>query len=646
MSSVCVVFERLLKVQAVLGLFVFLFILSVVPAAAQENRSYSYDSITFAAHINGDTTIDVVETQTYRFIGEYHQGWRSIPQKGFDELTDVSVVDVTTGQPLTYTSHELDKTQASSWNKYTTFSKNGESVIEWYYNASDTVHSWALHYTVHGALAFYQDHDEWYWNLLTSYAVPVRSVDADIFLPQAPEQGAGLQEAIYVEGVRGKYGSSHSGTGFHFFVNDLNPGAKVTIAPGWPKGLVDAGAYQRYWWWTHWGLVGAGIIILLTLVGLPLHWYFTERFHTGRGTIVPEYEPPTPLPPAMADVLIHEKVSSQAWAATVIDLAVRGFILIKEEKQNIFMVVLRAVVGCIVFVMIWLGIFFSTREQLPWFGGTLFLAFIIYIFPAVRRQGRSLKSIIAPPSYALERTEKEWGVEGELQDFERAFLKALFKSGRIFSFKEMKKNQAAARKFYEKTQKIKKDLLQETAGDTGGYEVGFQVWWWLDSLFWALPIFFIFGLFFFSGYTSGAITFLMTLTACGVYSYAFIRYNPRLNRSGQMLKEEWLGFKMYLETAERYRLQNLTPETFEKFLPYAIIFGVEKEWGKAFAGLEMIPPHWYAGSSAVGGFSASSFSSSFSASFVSSFASSGGGGASGGGGSAGGGGGGGGGGAS
>ncbi len=104
---------------------------------------------------------------------------------------------------------------------------------------------------------------------------------------------------------------------------------------------------------------------------------------------------------------------------------------------------------------------------------------------------------------------------------------------------------------------------------------------------------------------------------------------------------------MYLETAERYRLENLTPETFEKFLPYAIIFGVEKNWGKAFAGMEMAPPNWYVGSAvSSGGFSAPSFSSSFSASFASSSTSSGGGGASGGGGSAGGGGGGGGGGAS
>ena len=103
---------------------------------------------------------------------------------------------------------------------------------------------------------------------------------------------------------------------------------------------------------------------------------------------------------------------------------------------------------------------------------------------------------------------------------------------------------------------------------------------------------------------------------------------------------------MYLETAEKYRMQNLKPEFFEKYLPYAMIFGVEKKWAKAFKTMHIPPPSWYAGSAHVAGSSLSSassfsplgFSNSFSLSFTSAFSSSGASGASGGGGSAGGGG--------
>jgi uncharacterized membrane protein len=133
-----------------------------------------------------------------------------------------------------------------------------------------------------------------------------------------------------------------------------------------------------------------------------------------------------------------------------------------------------------------------------------------------------------------------------------------------------------------------------------------------------------------------------------------MKYEARLSRAGRILKENWLGFKTYLEVAEKHRLQNLTPELFEKYLPYAMIFGVEKKWAKAFDALHLPPPSWYGsysggyggGSISHGSFSPSGFSTSFSSAFTSAFGSSGAGSGGGGGGGAGGGGGGGGGGAS
>ncbi|HCQ92230.1 MAG TPA: hypothetical protein DIU16_02580 [Candidatus Vogelbacteria bacterium] len=146
---------------------------------------------------------------------------------------------------------------------------------------------------------------------------------------------------------------------------------------------------------------------------------------------------------------------------------------------------------------------------------------------------------------------------------------------------------------------------------------------------------------------------LSALIASFAVAYGIIRLiapsEARLSQEGRELREEWLGFKLYMETAERYRLQNLTPDLFEKFLPYTMIFGIEKKWAKAFEGMQIAPPLWYHGAALAGtmngggvgsGFSVSAFSSSFSSSFASAFSSSAGSGASGGGGAGGGGGGG------
>ena len=71
-----------------------------------------------------------------------------------------------------------------------------------------------------------------------------------------------------------------------------------------------------------------------------------------------------------------------------------------------------------------------------------------------------------------------------------------------------------------------------------------------------------------------------------------------------------LGFEEYLGRAERDRLKLATPDTFEKFLPYAMALGVEEQWAKAFEGLYTTPPEWYVGPSPIGRFTPSSFTRS------------------------------------
>ena len=42
------------------------------------------------------------------------------------------------------------------------------------------------------------------------------------------------------------------------------------------------------------------------------------------------------------------------------------------------------------------------------------------------------------------------------------------------------------------------------------------------------------------------------------------------------------------------------PELFEKCLPYAMAFGVEKAWAKEFEGIYTVPPAWYGDSTGRG----------------------------------------------
>src|SRR5438045_6533251 len=53
-----------------------------------------------------------------------------------------------------------------------------------------------------------------------------------------------------------------------------------------------------------------------------------------------------------------------------------------------------------------------------------------------------------------------------------------------------------------------------------------------------------------------------------------------------------------------------SPELFEKYLPYAMAFGVEEQWARAFKDIYKEPPQWYSGG--TGPFNALNFSQSIS----------------------------------
>jgi uncharacterized membrane protein len=58
------------------------------------------------------------------------------------------------------------------------------------------------------------------------------------------------------------------------------------------------------------------------------------------------------------------------------------------------------------------------------------------------------------------------------------------------------------------------------------------------------------------------------------------------------------------------RLKRMPPDTFEKYLPYAMALGVEHQWATAFAGIVKDPPTWYVSPNGYSGFNPIFFSSS------------------------------------
>ena len=138
------------------------------------------------------------------------------------------------------------------------------------------------------------------------------------------------------------------------------------------------------------------------------------------------------------------------------------------------------------------------------------------------------------------------------------------------------------------------------------------------ALFLAVPVFLYIN--FGAQFEYGLLAIFLIL---GVANYLFFYLMKAPTENGRQIMDEIEGFRMYLNAAEKPQIQQLnppglTPEVFEKFLPYAIALGVGEAWGKSFekslAVMEKstgravrYAPVWYAGNAfnagAMGGFS-------------------------------------------
>ena len=98
--------------------------------------------------------------------------------------------------------------------------------------------------------------------------------------------------------------------------------------------------------------------------------------------------------------------------------------------------------------------------------------------------------------------------------------------------------------------------------------------------------------------------FLIAAFLSGGIVAAFGWFMPARTAGGTKALANVLGFEDFLSHVESGQLARVgqTPATFEKFLPYAMALGVEKKWVGAFKDIYTQPPSWYQGGLYNGGF--------------------------------------------
>jgi uncharacterized membrane protein len=94
----------------------------------------------------------------------------------------------------------------------------------------------------------------------------------------------------------------------------------------------------------------------------------------------------------------------------------------------------------------------------------------------------------------------------------------------------------------------------------------------------------------------GAVALMTGNLALAFVAFVFGRAMPKKTAYGAGQANIGKSLKSFLSTQERQlEFQAKNQMFFEKLLPYAIAFGVEKVWANRFADIKLLSPSWYQG---------------------------------------------------
>lgn len=480
-------------------------------------------------------------------------------------------------------------------------------------------YTYTIEYTTNRQIGFFEDFDELYWNVIgESWAFPIRRATARIKLPPGAEI---IQYAAY-SGPSGSTGCDCEiiKEGDETLVVTLKGSLKareaLTVAVAWPKGIVEPPSTmdQRQQFF------GDNLGVLIALLGsiLALAYYFFAWNKVGRdpkkGGIYPQFETPKDLDAAATRYIYHMGFDQTAFTAAMIQLATRGIIKIVEEKRGRYTLQLlkkedepldqmeKSVINAL-FPSGNTVITLHQKEHKK-IGGAL-KAVQSYLNTNYKKGYFQLNQVWLVPGILISIATVIFTMMATFPlrfEEERVFLImgtviTLLLSGVISNL---------LIKLYELTQGEQVKILPL-------FGSLFSI-----ALFLAVPFFLYinFGV----QFEYGLLALFLIL---GITNYLFFYLMKASTVNGRLIMDEIEGFRMYLNAAEKPQIQQmnppgLTPEVFERFLPYAIALGVGEAWGKSFekslavmeksTGRAMrYAPIWYAGNAfnagAMGGFS-------------------------------------------
>ena len=415
---------------------------------------------------------------------------------------------------------------------------------------------YVITYTVFGAMNSFEGHDELFWNVDGAlWPVPKRVVGATVHVP-----AGSLQKTACYQGEPGsteecRHTESDPTADFSS-TRELGSGEEMSIVTAIDAGAITVpppllGPRQREFPQDAFEVspLTLGLSGLLTVLGVGLvawNWwvrgrdrtYLTQYYLTNdpreqtlplfaHETEVVEFGPPQNMRPGQLGLILDESADTKDVTATIVDLAVRGYLTIADGPGK-------------------------GDWTLTW---------------------------------------KPGGDAAALQPYEKTLLDGLFRGRTSVKLSDLKGTFAPTLK------KAEKEMYSDAVARRlfpSSPEQARAGWGCLGGALVLIGFALTIGLGVAFGWGLVGVAVLLT----GIALTATFPFMPQRTAKGRELLQHTLGFRLYMNTAEKYRQQFAEKaEIFTKLLPYAIVFGCVSQWAKAFEGIDIskTTSSWYAG---------------------------------------------------
>lgn len=529
-------------------IFILLFIgvLGFLPLPAHA-QDFTINDFSANILVSPDSSFTVKETLTVEFHQPRHGIYREIPYIYTDSFgrnikTPTKVLSVMDG--------EGNKRKAK-------VTRSG-NIIHIRIGDPDSyvsgLQKYELFYKVENAVLFFGDHDELYWNVTgNDWKAEIKHAECDVSL--AGEKTKEFRAACYT----GRAGSSEKACVYSNADNfiefkagrSLSAGEGLTIAYGWDKGLVSPpSSFKKFLWLINLEQNWVFMLPLLSLIIMIVLWYRIGRDPRDRESVTVMYGPPqfnnAPLCPAEVGALVDETLDARDMTATIVGLAVKGYIKIEETKEE--------------------GIIFDSKD------------------------------------YYLAKLKE---ADDSLQLFERELMSHIFGSlpGKMVS--ELKNHFYAYIDPLKKT--VYSELTRKKYFTVGPDKI--RQLYAVAGFVTAIAATFLIGVLF-GDSIGGVRTFLAgSLSGLPMFGFAkFMPAKTRAGSAAYMDILGFEEFLSRAEKDQLLRMKD--ENLFSKFFPYALVLNVADNWAKAFEGIYQQPPEWYVSPTGGRMFSPTGFSRS------------------------------------